>query len=112
MINKVNHLIHKDFSIIFFKITFGFGPTYEKFYDSECNCNKTKMILPNIANLYDSNEDPFSMKSLHCILFPEDNDCKNLLVNALVDLKSSNQEINQLKQQLTKFNQIIVNKTL
>ena len=113
---QVNYVLNKSidklFHSYFIKITFGFGPTYEKFYDSECNCNRTKMILPKIANLYDSNEDPFRMKSLHCLLFPEDNNCKNLLVNALVDLKSSNREIHQLKDQLTKLNQIIVNKTL
>jgi hypothetical protein len=70
------------------QITLGFGYTYEKYFNEKCNCSEPKLVLPNIENLYGVNEDPLYMKTIHCLLFPDENDCKILFTKTLEKMRS------------------------
>jgi hypothetical protein len=94
------------------QVTFSFGETYFEYYSSDCNCKKKLMIKPEIENLYGDSIDPFRLKSLHCLLFPETNDCKLLLTKALEksiaqqkELKNLTVELNRLRNLTFKINQ-------
>ena len=36
-----------------------------------------------IKNLFNETDDPYKMRSIHCIIFPETENCKELLYKAL-----------------------------
>ena len=63
----------------------------------KCNCKRKLTIVPELKNMYDENEDPLLIKTVHCVLFPELNKCKKLLIKTLQKMKSLEQEFENIK---------------
>ena len=54
-----------------------------KYYDKNCDCKQQKLVTPMIKNLFNETDDPYKMRSIHCIIFPETENCRELLYKAL-----------------------------
>ena len=91
------------------QVTFSFGETYFEYFSADCNCKKKLMIKPEIENLYDEVKDPFRLKSLHCLLFPETNDCKLVLTKALQKLAAQNEEFKNMSLELKRLKHLVIN---
>ena len=56
------------------------------------------MIIPEIMNLYEQKDDPLLLKTLHCTLYPESNNCQyRFMLKTLEKLKKLEEEIKECK---------------
>ena len=61
-------------------------------------------IIPQIENIYGDDNDPFRIKTLHCLLYPETSDCKSMLIKALEKSYLKTKEISKLNSQILSIN--------